>query len=401
VRLGAPIAGVLLLAWVGIAFGGWLDGDARRWETVVDEPFVRRIPAGGELRSADSAQVGCPPIQRKWEFRVKFIAPEGSQVRAGQPVLGFDAKDLDEQLQVAVSQLSTARSRLEQTRFQQREQRERLVLEHAEAVAAAARLTQKLEVPENLEARNELAKLQLDKTLADDTVRLIERRIEATRDNEQALITTAENRVAKWEREISEIETGIAAHTVPAPRDGFVVHQADWNGEKLKVGESIWVGRQALEIADLDRMEIVAEVAEPDARWVAAGQRVEVRLDASPERVFSGEILELGRLFRMKSAEVPKMVFDVTILLDEPDPELMRPGMAASVEILAPTEESVIQIPENAVRVGSGGPVVTVRRGSGKFETVPVRLGARWEGRVVVLEGLEPGDRIAVAGEAS
>ena len=399
-RWVVPIAGVLALASVGIALGGWLDGDTERWEAVVDEPFVRRIPAGGELRSADSVQVGCPPIPRKWEFRVKFLAPEGSEVRAGQPVLGFDAKDLDEQLQLARSQLSTAQSRLEQTRFQQREQREGLMLERAEALATAARLGQKLEVPANLEAHNELAKLRLDKGLADDTVRLVERRIEATRDNEQALIATAENRVAKWEREIAEIETGIAAHTVPAPRGGFVVHQADWRGTKLKVGESMWVGRKALEIADLSRMEIVAEVAEQDARWVAAGQRVEVRLDASPERVFSGEIRELGRLFRVKSAEVPKMIFDVTILLDEPDPELMRPGMAVSVEILAPTQESVIQIPETAVRVEANGPVVTVRRGS-SLETVRVRLGSRWEGRVVVLEGLEPGDRIAVTGEAS
>lgn len=389
------------LGWFGIARGSWFDADAPRWETVVEEPFVRRIPAGGELRSADSAQVGCPPIQRKWEFRIKFIADEGKEVRAGEPVVGFDAKDLDEKLQVARSQLNTAQSRLEQTRFQQREQREALVLERAEALANAARIAQKLEVPENLEARNELAKLRLDMKLADDTVRLVEQRIEATQDNERALIRTAENRVAKYEREIAEIEAGIAAHTVVAPRDGFVVHQTNWQGEKPKIGESMWIGRQILEIADLGRMEMVSEVAEPDARWVAAGQRVEVRLDASPERVFEGEIRELGRLFRVKSAEVPKMVFDVTILLDEPDPELMRPGMAASVEILAPTEESLIQIPESAVRLEGSGPVVTVRRASGNIETVPVRLGERWEGRVVVLEGLTPGDSISIDRSAS
>ena len=89
---------------------------------------------------------------------------------------------------------------------------EGLVLERAEAVAAAGRLAQKLEVPEHLEARNELEKLRLDKELADDTLRLIDRRIEASRDNERALIRTAENRVAKWEREIAEIEAGVAAH---------------------------------------------------------------------------------------------------------------------------------------------------------------------------------------------
>jgi RND family efflux transporter MFP subunit len=392
---------VAALTWVGIAFGGWLDPGGPRWEAVVDEPLVRRISAGGELRSADSAQVGCPPIQRKWQFRIKFLAPEGSEVRAGEPVVAFDAKDLDEQLQVVFSQLNTAQSRLEQTRFQQREQRERLILERAEAVAVAARLDQKLTVPENLEARNELAKLRLDKVLADDTLRLIDLRIQASRDNEQALIRTAENRVAQLEREVSEMEAAIAAHTVPAPRDGFVVHQSNWRGEKPKIGESIYIGQKVLEIADLGRMEIVAEVAEPDARWVQAGQRVEVRLDASPERVYGGEIRELGRLFRVKSAEVPKMVFDVTILLDDPDPKLMRPGMAASVEILAPTDHSVIQIPENAIRLERGRPVVTARRSSGKLETVAVELGSRWEGRVVVLDGLAVGDRIAIDADAS
>ncbi len=396
-----PVIGILLvLSWFGVARGGWLDRGGPRWEPVVDEPFVRRIPAGGELRSADSAQVGCPPIQRKWEFRIKFLAPEGSEVSAGQPVIGFDSKDLDERLQLARSRLNTALSRLEQTRFQQREQRESLALDRAEAVADASRLAQKLAVPENLEARNELAKLRLDKELADDTLDLIDRRIQATRDNERALIRTAENRVAKWEREISELEAGIEAHNVVAPRPGYVVHFADWQGRKPQVGESIWIGRKVMEVADLGRMEIVAEVAEQDARWVRSGQRVEVRLDASPERVFGGEIRELGRLFREKSTEIPKMVFDVTILLDQPDPELMRPGMAAGVEILAPTDDSFIQIPESAVRVEGGRPVVTRRR-SGRLETVPIRIGSRWEGRVVVLEGLEPGDRIAIDRNAS
>jgi HlyD family secretion protein len=400
-RVFIPIVVVAALAWVGIASGGWLEPSGPRWETVVDEPMVRRIPAGGELRSADSVQVGCPPIQRKWEFRIKFLAPEGAEVQAGEPVVGFDAKDLDEQLQVSLSQLNTAQSRLEQTRFQQREQREKLILERAEAVANGARLDQKLAVPENLEARNELAKLRLDKELADDTLRLIDLRVQATQDNEKALIRTAENRVAKFEREVAETEASIVAHTILAPRSGFVVHQTNWQGEKPKIGESMWIGRQVLDIADLSSMEIIAEVAEPDARWVKAGQRVEVRLDASPERVFEGEIRELGRLFRVKSAEVPKMVFDVTILLDDPDPKLMRPGMASSVEILAPSNHSVIQIPEGAVRIERGRPVVTAKRTSGKLETVEVELGSRWDGRVVVLDGLAIGDRIAVEEDAS
>jgi multidrug efflux pump subunit AcrA (membrane-fusion protein) len=75
--------------------------------------------------------------------------------------------------------------------------------------------------------------------------------------------------------------------------------------------------------------------------------------------------------------------------------------MAAGVEILAPTDDSVIQIPESAVRMEDGRPVVTARRSSGASETVTLQLGSRWQGRVVVLDGLSPGDRIAVDREAS
>lgn len=398
-RLAIVLPVLALLAvggWFAAAGSGWFAGESGRWETVEEEPFVRRVPASGELRSANAAAVGCPPVPRKWNFTITQLAPEGSEVREGQPVLGFDAKELHERTQLVQTRLSTARSRLERTRIQEREQREQLIIERAEAVARRARIVQKLDVPEDLEARVELEKLRLDRELADEELRLIDLRLEASADNERALIRTAENRVAKLERELEEIAASIAAHTVTAPRSGFVVHEENWQGEKPKVGEQVFVGQPVMEIADLSRMQLVAEVAEQDARWVEAGQRVEVRLDAAPDRVFVGSIAELGRLFREKSAEVPKMIFEVTIRVDEPDPELMRPGMAASVEILAPTDESLIQIPESAVSLRDGVPVVTTETG-----TVPVALGARWEGRVVVLDGLSAGDRIAVVGESS
>ena len=104
---------------------------------------------------------------------------------------------------------------------------------------------------------------------------------------------------------------------------------------------------------------------------------------------------QLGKLFHTKSADVPTMVFDALIAIDEPDTELMRPGMAASVEILAPVDEPVIQIPESAVTVTEAGPTVWVER-DGSSERVAVVLGPRWEGRVVVTEGLEEGDLVKV-----
>ncbi|MDH3285917.1 MAG: HlyD family efflux transporter periplasmic adaptor subunit, partial [Acidobacteriota bacterium] len=182
--------------------------------------------------------------------------------------------------------------------------------------------------------------------------------------------------------------------TVRAPRGGFVVHVPDENGGKVKVGESVWQGRQIVELADLGRMEVAAEVAEPDAGFVAVGQSVEIRLDASPDRRFRGRVEKLGRLFHPRASEDPSMVFDAVVSIDETDPELMRPGMAAKLRILSESGEPVIQIPEAAIRSGQGGPTVAVRKASGKVKTVPVELGPRWRGTVVVTGGLEEGDAV-------
>jgi len=365
------------------------------WIDVTEAPFVRRIRASGELRSADTAVIGCPPIQRMWNFTITSLETEGKEVAEGQPILGFDGQRLSERLQLVSSRLDTARSELERTRIQQKTELEKMVLERAESHARASRIQQKLAVPKTLQARIELEKLELDREFAEEELRLIDLRIETQKANRLSMIRSGENRVAEYEREIGQLQEGLAALTVTAPRAGFVVHVENWSGEKPKVGETVWGGRSIMEIADLSSMEVSAQVAERDARYVEKDQRVEVRLDAHPDRVFEGRIVRLGKLFHTKSADVPTMVFDVVIHVDEPDPELMRPGMAAGVEIMAPDGQPVIQVPESAVENIDGAPVLRVER-DGSKHTIPVTLGPRWEGAVVVIEGLLAGDRVRV-----
>ena len=154
-----------------------------------------------------------------------------------------------------------------------------------------------------------------------------------------SLIERAEGRVEILTLEIESLESNIEAMTRLAPRAGFVVHAPDWNGEKVRVGESVWSGRSILEIADLSSMEVIAEVPEPSAGSVEEGQSVEIRLDAAPDQLFTGRVKSLGRLVRTKSYDTPTMIFDAVLSIDEEDPELMRPGMKATVNILTRGEE--------------------------------------------------------------
>ena len=398
--VAAALAGAVVLVAATVLGAGLLRGDDRSTVTVRSEPFVRRVPASGELRSANKSAVGCPQIERMWEFTITWLADEGSQVTSGQPVISFDGQQLQERLQVLRSQVDTARSELEKARLDHRQAEEQLKLEHAEILGRKLRLQQKLAVPESIQARLELEKLRLDEELIYDELRLLELRRVSQADHGRSSVKSAENRVAVLERETEQLMRNIEALDVKASRDGYVVHVESWNGDKPKVGESVWSGRSVLEIADLTSMEVEAEVAERDAHHVRDGQQVEVRLDASPDRVFTGKIKRLGKMFHTKSQDVPTMVFDAVVSIDEPDDELMRPGMAARVEILVPSEDDVIQIPESAVHMTPAGASVDVRRGA-IWSAVEVTLGPRWERRVVVFEGLEDGDVIAVQDDAS
>ena len=395
----AVLAGVVLVVAVAVAWSAVRGpgSGSGRWEEVEREPFVRRIRAGGELQSADSLVVGCPSVGYMWEFTITSMTSEGKEVAEGDPLLDFDGRSLRERLEVKSSELETSRKELEKDRLTLQDAYDKRVLAVAEARADLARLERELDVPENLRTGIEVEKLKIDTRLAARRLELAEQAVVLQKKSQQLRLAAAERKVKELEQIVERIRGGLEKLRVTAERAGYVVLVPDWRGDKPKVGETVWRGRPILELADLSHMQVAAEVAEADAGYVEEGQQVEIRLDAAPDRLFKGRIRRLGRLFRTKSKDVPSKVFDAVIDIDNPDTELMRPGMAASLEILVPTPEPVIQVPEQAVRRSDDGAWVEVRRGgSRRSEQAPVTLGSRWQGKVVVDAGLEPGDLVRV-----
>ena len=108
----------------------------------------------------------------------------------------------------------------------------------------------------------------------------------------------------------------------------------------------------------------------------------------------------MGRIFRTKSSDQPSIVFDAVISIDDPDPELMLPGMAAGVDIIVSSKENVLQVPEAAIIYLEDGLFVWKKDFLGK-KMVAVTTGTRSGGMVEILEGLKENDRLVIltAGE--
>lgn len=392
----ATVVGALVAAGV-LVVRPWRREEALPTAEVVRGPFVVRITETGELRATRSATVTTPRVGN-WSTRPQIVklAPEGSVVKRGDFLAQFDTSALDKAIEQKQAELEIARAEL------------------ARARAANASLIQDLEASlANVRAALELAELQLQQMEFEAEIKKREQRLQLERSRNEVL--KAETKLASQrmvnaeeERKLelrvaqaqAELETAIREReslTLTAPIDGLVVYPKVWSGgetpRKVQEGDTPWPGQPIIELPDLSQMEVITQVSEVDVARVKPGQRVEVRLDAFPESLFTGQVRSVATLARERSNENPGKVFEVSVLVDSPSP-ILRPGMTASASILVLEIPDTLWIPIDAVfRKADTTVVYTVKRG--KLSALPVALGPKNENHVVV-SGLREGQRVSL-----
>jgi HlyD family secretion protein len=390
---GALLAAALVLACAGRE-GTALSGED--WAEVRREDLVVGAEVTGTLGAVESVHLGPPQIPSLWDFKVSFLAPEGSAVKRGQPVVGFDTSTLDTLLQEKSAERDSAEKELEKrtTDLEMRRREEELHL--AEAEARRRRAALKADVPAELVAANELRETRGELELAEREIAFRQDRLRLLALQERAELEALRKKRDLAAARVRETEAAIGRMTVLAPREGTVVYTAGRNGEKKKVGDTCWREEKVLEIPDLNRMRATGQVDEADAGRVAPGQRVGLRLDAHPDVIFTGRVSSIRNSVQRRSRASPAKVVELGIELDRTDPQRMSPGMRFVGTVEVERLPGVLAVPAAAVLDRPGGPVVVRRRAGWRTEPVRPRLGRRNDRLVEVLSGLAEGDRVAL-----
>jgi HlyD family secretion protein len=386
---------VIVLMALMMAAGSCSGSSEFRVVKVKKGPLLIIVHAVGQLKSVSSIYIGCPPIRRFWNYMISFMAPEGKSVKQGDLILRFDAKELREKLMVKQSELETAQKELEKVKLVEQETKDNFMLKIAEAQMKEKKGKRKALLPDDVIAMNEIKKIRMDLELAEMQVKLFRSRVKNQTQRMNTLLHTQQSKIKELESQVNEYRQAIEKLNVKAPRAGILVYAVDWRGRKKNVGDRCWIGSKILEMPDLNQMQVAAVIPEPEAGKVKEGLDVEIRLDSNPDRVFKGKVETLGRIFRTKSHDQPAIVFDVTIDILDSDPELMRPGMAAGVDIIVSSKENTLQVPESAVVYHEKGLFVRKKSFLAK-KMVPVTLGVRSGGMVEVLTGLKENDRVLI-----
>ena len=171
-----------------------------------------------------------------------------------------------------------------------------------------------------------------------------------------------------------------------APESGYIIQK------NVTPGKTVELSTDAFVIGDLSTVWMLASVRQEDLGSLRAGQPASVTLPGEPDLRFAGKITNLGQEF-----DPATRVMQVRITLDNSNNRL-KPEMLANAEIPLGRRKSTLLVPSDAVQEVDGQDVVFVRTDPTHFAVRPVRVGETMDGKTPVLEGIQPGDQVAVRG---
>jgi len=195
----------------------------------------------------------------------------------------------------------------------------------------------------------------------------------------------AQNELTSAQTLLREAEVAYSHGSVTSTLAGVV------NKLHVDPGEFVGEGDPVADIVNVATMRVNFDVPEGDVRFLAQGQKVLVQLDTYPERQWEGVID-----FVAWKADPATRTFQVRVVVDNAD-GTMRPGMIARGAFLRRLIENAVTAPLFTVQDKGGERIVFVEQ-DGQAVARTVELGVIEGDRVQVLEGLEPGDRIIIAG---
>jgi HlyD family secretion protein len=364
------------------------------WGKAERGDLVLTVEVTGTLAAVNSDPVGPPQVPDVWDFKISMMAPEGKDVKAGQPVLGFDTSELERKLQEKQAESESAAKRIEKKEKDVAIARKNDELRLAEAESRARKASLELDVPEELVKSQQLRDSRLTLEDANREIGYLKGKLESTRQAAEIALGALRSQKAAADGRVREIAYAIEAMTVKAPRAGTVVYASNWRDEKKKVGDSTWRGERLLELPDLSAMKAQGEVDESDAGKIAVGQKVRFRLEAHPDTWFTGKIASIWSTVQKQSWRNPVKVVKLVVAIDETDPRKMRPGMRFRGTIETGRVAGALLVPADAVFPTEAGPVA-FRKTSLGYDRRALAIGGRNDASVEVKAGLSEGDRVA------
>ena len=374
----ALIAAAVVLVLGFVMWTSLRGGSRHKGKEVYAEPARRReisqvVKATGQVDPRIKVNISAHVIAKI----SKLFVVEGQEVKAGQPFLELEKYAFSAERDRAASALQIASA-----------QRRRAQVELGNAELQLRR--QKALVDQGIASRDDLDQAELRERSARLAL-------------EQAGDSIGEARSA-----LDRAQEDLRKTTIFSPISGRVIALTAKEGEVVVSGTMNNPASIIATVADLSELLVEVDVDETDIVDVALGQPADVKVDAIPDRVYHGKVVEIGSSGYERPAQPDVTFFKVKILLTDPDVKL-RPGMSARAEVKVAVHEQALVVPVEAIvyrrplgpdgkplKEGAAGADEEVKVAfvvdKGKAVQRRVTLGIADATHVEVTAGIKPGD---------
>lgn len=196
----------------------------------------------------------------------------------------------------------------------------------------------------------------------------------------------AENEFTVAETSVREAEVDYLHGIVSTPVAGVV------NKVHVDPGEFVSQGAAIADIVNVEQLKVTFNVPEMDVRFLEKGQKAPVLFDAYPGKQWEGVVD-----FVAWKADTATRTFPVRLIVDNKDGKI-RPGMIARANFVRRSLADVVTIPLFSI-IDKGGERIVFVEKDGVAQARTVTLGVIERDRVQILDGLNVGDNLIVAGQ--
>ena len=185
--------------------------------------------------------------------------------------------------------------------------------------------------------------------------------------------------------EITRTQEPVTNITLNSPISGYVLARDAFPKQRVTPDTELYT------VADLRKVWIMADIFEYEAPMVRLGQPATVAISYYPGKSFQASVSYI-------QPQVDPMTRTLKIRLEAENPGLLlKPDMFVNVEFRVSMPQRVT-VSADAVLDSGLRKTVFVDRGNGFLEPRQVEVGERFEDKIVILKGLQAGERIVTSG---
>ncbi|WP_457678544.1 HlyD family secretion protein [Thermovibrio sp.] len=338
---------------------------------------------------------------------VKETVKVGDFVKKGQLIAVIDNRELKEDLKRAEANLKE----IEKTYPERiKEQKLKVLSAEADLKSAEAKLKaeeenyklkkwqyqrQKKLLKIGYTTKEKFKEAKRDFETAESSLKSAKEAVERAEYSLKAAITELNRLKAEFKESLKKAEADVATAKVRysysfiyAPKSGIISFVSTQEGETVVAGLN---APQFVTILDPKKLENWIYVDETEIGKVKKGMKVLFKVDAYPDKVFKGKVVEIYP----KPKILNNVVYYIVVARGFKDVELLRPEMTTHNQIIAGIRKGVLVVPNEAVKWKNGKFVVYKVVGK-KVVEVPVKVGWSDDRYTQIVKGLKEGDLVAV-----